>query len=160
MSEVVIPELNVPFTFRRRPVSLPPDLRPEWRVGIVLLTLRICCREYRASFARLHVLNWAVRTVPNQLAIAAVIAKESSPDALIVRIEPSLNRAVDLANGYRLIVRVAGDRIQLTNNGVNLADELQRQDNLYVPEREFFSQVGRKVTEKLVANLFAAYKGA
>ena len=159
MSTIIIPELNVPFTFRKRPIAIPADLRPSWRVGLVLLILRKCCREGRASFARLHVLNWAARTPENQQALLDVVNKQIKPDTLVVRIEPALNRAVDLGSGEGLFQRVGGDRVELTLQGARVADELEQDQTLFQRERVYLSSLGRKVTESLVDRLFSSFKG-
>jgi hypothetical protein len=159
MNDLTIPELNVPFTFKQRPLAIPPDLRPEWRVGMVLLILKKCCRGYRSSFARLHVLSWASRTPENGLALREVINHQLRPDALLVRIEPALNRAVDLAAGEGLLKRVTGDRVELTPAGVLAAEGIDKNEDIFTVEREYLTGLGRKVTEDSINQLFSSYKG-
>jgi hypothetical protein len=149
-----IPELDSPFTFTRRPVDLPGDLRPGWRIGLVVLLLKNCCRQGRVRFTQLHVLNWGVRSEENRRALVDAIAGTIAPDTLLVRIEPSLNRAVDLAIGEGLIRRRAGDRLELTTDGEALATEIERNPSLYEPERRYMSEIGKKVTAVFVERLF------
>ena len=49
------------FSFRRRPTPVPADLRIAWRVSLILLML-LASRSNRASLAKLHILNDAIRS--------------------------------------------------------------------------------------------------
>jgi hypothetical protein len=153
--EVAIPELDTGFIFRRRPLPIPGDLRPGWRIGIIVFLLRKCCRSGRSSFSRLHVLSWGVRTQETRDILLAVVSGTSSPSALIVRIEPSLNRAVDLAIGEGLIRRIGGDKVELTPAGVAVANDVDAAAGAFDIERAFANAIRRRLTEQMVTNLFA-----
>lgn len=156
MADIRIPELDTAFVFKSRPASLPSDLRPLWRVGVILLLLRKCCRSNRSSFGRLHVLNWGVLSKENRLTLQALIRNQATADQVLVRIEPSLNRAVALAAGEGLIERPDGDHLQLTDRGIKLADEIGRSEDLYAVEKELIASIGKQVSEKLVKQIFSA----
>lgn len=155
MADFEIPELDAPFVFNRRATAVPGDLRPLWRIDLVLLMLRKCCRGGRSSFARLHVLSWASLSPESRSLLVRMLDKEETVESLIVRVEPSLNRAVDLAIGEGLIRRVNGNRYELTPAGVARADTLVETEDCLDEEKAFVEQVGRRVTESLVNELFA-----
>lgn len=154
MSEFDLSFLDAPVIFRKRPVSVPADLRPLWRIYILLLFLRKCCRQNRSSFARLHVLSWAVLLPENRESLLAVVNDEQSPDSIIIRVEPSLNRAVDYAIGAGLIRRENGNRFMLTPTGITAADQIEEQDDCLTEEKAFMDKLGKKITETLVDELF------
>jgi len=149
-----IPELDAKFIFRRRPVALPGDLRPTWRIGLLMLLLRQCCRQQRSSLTRLHVLNWAVRSEANRGDLTALLEGRLAPDALIVRFEPAFNRAIDFAIGEGLVNRVDGSRIELTDAGKAFAEEIAMDPNLFIPEKGLVGAIGQKASEALVDNIF------
>lgn len=154
MSKQIFPELDTPFVFRERPESIPGDLRPLWRIGLVLLMLRLASRGGRSSFGRLHVLNWALRSKDGREALVGILDGQLFPGRVVARIEPSLNRAVDYAHGEGLLRRVQGDRIELTERGEDAAKQILKQGELYKSEREFLEGIGKRVTERLVNELF------
>lgn len=154
MPDIRIPALDTPFVFQRRPASIPADLRPGWRIGVVLLLLRKCCRGNKTSFGRLHVLSWGVRTKESRLALTRTVNGNMPWDALMVRIEPSLNRAVDYALGEGLLQRLSRDRLRLTTAGVSLVGEIDQHSEMYVTEKQFTAAIGYRVTETLVSQLF------
>ncbi len=154
MPSVNIPELDTPFTFNERPESIPGDLRPLWRMSLLLLMLFVASRGKRSSFGRLHVLNWAIRSDEGRDALLAIVDGHLLPGTIVVRIEPSLNRAVDFAHGEKLIRKIGGDRIELTSKGESEAQRIFEQEDLLCSEREYLDQIGKKLTEKTVAELF------
>lgn len=149
-----IPELDTPFVFNKRPIAIAADLRPVWRIGVTLLLLRICCRQNRSSYGRLHLLSWAVRTEKTRADFLSTIEGTSQPDTLLVRIEPSLNRAVNLAIGEELLKSVTGDRIELAPKGLAMADTMLTYEGLFEVEKAFFTRIRGDVTEELVGRLF------
>lgn len=154
MKEVDITELNTPFIFRSRPEAIPGDFRPLWRIGILLLILFASSRGGKSSFGRLHVLNWAIRTLENRKTLIDLIEGKIKPDTIIARIEPSLNRAVDLAYGEGLIDRIS-NRISLTPHGLGIARNLYQELDIFREEKQFLEKIGKKLTEGLVQNIFA-----
>lgn len=150
----IIPELNTEIIFRRRPLFLPEDLRPAWRIGLLVLLLSSCCRGGKSSRARLHVLSWGVRTRKSQLDLVAAIAGNLSPDTLLVRFDPFLDRALDFAIGEGLIQHVGGKSIALTPTGKQLAEEIRKSDFVFSAERGFVDLISQKVSEDLVKQMF------
>ena len=149
-----IPELSVQFVFRRRPGTVPGDLRPGWRIGLIILLLSECCRSSRTSLTRLHVLNWAIRSPETRASLRAMI---DGPDgrSLIVRFEPFLNRAVDFGIGEGLLKRAAGGKsIELTNTGKRLAEDLKKAEDAFLAEKQFIASIGQRVTERFVDDMF------
>lgn len=151
---IEIPELKTRFLFRRRPVAIPGDLRPAWRIGLLVLLLRKCCRSGRTSLARLHVLNWGIGARENRHNLKAAIDGGLAPDFLIIRFDPFLNRAVDFAIGEGLVRRSEGTKVELTPRGRELAEELAQVETAYKDEKQFIDSIRQGVTETLVIQMF------
>lgn len=149
-----IPELRVPFIFRRRPVSLPADLRPAWRIGLIVLLLKKCCRQGRTSLTRLHVLSWGFVSPEGRSELLAAAAGTLSPDSLVIRFEPFLLQAVDYAVGEGLIRRDGGGKIELAENGMRLAEELEADGSAFALEKELMEALRTRVSEDLVKRMF------
>lgn len=154
MSNDLLTAVNANFRFHRRPTPLPPDLRPTWRIASLVLLLYRCCRNQQSSFLRIHVLSWALRTPDSRAALLSVLAHESEAASLVVRIEPSLNRAIDFAIGDGLLSRPSGSRIRLTTAGVGYAMTIEELPELFQVERHFLADVGFRVTESFVSKMF------
>lgn len=159
--------LDVPFTFKRRPVPLPGDMRPVWRLHVLVLLLEQCWGG-KATHQQLHVLNWAIRTDETRSAFLQFVHGHRAPNQIIVRYDPSLNRAVDFACGEGIASHQednpglvgeetprGGDyRIVLTKKGRDLLREIKGLKDCLVVEKEFLAAIGRKLTQQMVESLF------
>jgi hypothetical protein len=150
-----IPELKTSFVFRRQPVAIPGDLRPVWKIGLIVFIVNKCCRGGRTSLTRLHVLSWGIRSSESRDALHAAIEGQLSPDSLIVRFEPFLNRALDFAIGEGLVRRLDGKKIEVTTKGRSLADEISAAKDAYMTEKTFIHLIGQRLTEDLVNKMFS-----
>ena len=155
MANIDIPEFSMPFVFRDQPTAIKGDLRPLWRMCLVVLLMRKCCRGNRTSHAKLHVLNWAMLNETNRTNLLKLTSGESKPTDILVRIEPFLNVAVNYALGEGLIEQKNGDRLVLSTRGVTLADKLIGMEDVFESEKQFIALLGNKLSEKLVTELFA-----
>ncbi len=149
-----IPELKADFVFRRRPFAIPGDLRPAWRIGLIVLLLKNCCRGGKSSLGRLHVLSWGIRSRQSRRDLEAATDGELPLASLIVRFDPFLDRAVDFAIGENLLTHIGGRAVELTASGRRLATEVESNNSLFEAEKSFIASIRRDVTEQLVDQMF------
>ena len=148
-----IVEIDVPFSFTERPTPLPGDLRPAWRVSLILLML-FNSRGQKATFQKLHLLNSACRSKDTRNAFFRYTQGEVRKDEIIPRVEPSLIRAVNLARGEGLIEVEKGRNLKLTPKGQQVAIQLNAIEDCMAVEKQFLRAVGKFATEKNVESLF------
>jgi hypothetical protein len=157
MVDEVARDIKIPFRFRRKPRSIPPDLRTDWKVSLLLLILEISSRGGRSSLKRLHVLNWAVRSSRHQEEFEATNTSNTPLFNFNVRFEPAFSLAIDLAVAAGLTTWVGGDRLELTAIGRSTAKGLLKSKDFFIPEVDFLRRVGKSVTEAQAVSLL---KGA
>jgi hypothetical protein len=148
ITEIDLPELRTPFVFR------PADLRPAWRIGLIVLLIKNCCRSNRTTRSRLQVLSWGFRSAEARAQLQAAVDGRLSPESLVVRFEPFLIQAVDFAIGEGLLRRHGGDRLEMTQAGLRLAEELQADESAYSSEKTFIGVLRTRVSEDLVNRMF------
>jgi hypothetical protein len=142
--------LDVRISFQPRPSPLAPELRMTWRLAQFLYLLSACCRGGKSSLRRLHVINWGARTERNRKTLVRALQGTIQPHALLVRVEPSLNRVVDFASGEGLVVIPDGARVEITDRGRVLVKEVAALNDCLVAERTFVHEVGQRVSEQWV----------
>lgn len=152
----ILEALNIPFRFVRRPVPIPADLRASWKIALVVAILDRCCRGGRSSLRRLHVLNWAIRSPRNLKAVHGALQGAVDPTTVLVRFDPSLNRAIDRARGFGLVRSPRGDRVELTPMGEALVRQMAVSETLST-ESEALSEIGQQLTEARTDELLRWY---
>jgi hypothetical protein len=159
MPDLLDDELSIPIVFRRRPVDIPGDMRPAWRIAFLVLMLNLCCRGGRSSIRRLHVFNWCSRTNEGSNLLRRAIAERVLPGTVLVRIEPSLARAVDFAVGAGVLERESKDRVKLTGEGRRLANEIMEDETVLLREKQWAAALKQAVTEDFVDSIFMRRNG-
>jgi hypothetical protein len=148
--------LSVPFNFVERPAPILPRHRLAWGISLVLLFLSLCSRGGKSTLQRLHVLNWAVRNETNRQQFLDYLAGQVAVTAILVRYEPSLNRAVDYAVGEGLVELDGAGRIRITAAGERLATEIVGQELALNEEIAFLRTLRYAMTEQMVTRLTTA----
>jgi hypothetical protein len=153
--ESILEIVHRPFAFQRRPRDLPGDLRVAWRVALVVLLLGECSHGKKATLRKLHALNWICYSDENRKRFESIIEGEARPDDLNIRIEPSLNRAIDFAVGERLTEWINGNRLKLTDRGVTLLKAIKGGGDCMAVELHFLKHIKSAASEKSLGALFS-----
>ena len=141
-------DIDQPFSFERRPTSVPAESRPPWKLAELLVMLQVSSRGGKSSLKRLHLLNWAVRSPANRQRFKESRRANLPLFRFTVRFEPAFSRAIDLATGEGLVQWIGGDRIQLSAEGTKVAEKIVTESGVLQEERDFFAELGKSVTEK------------
>ena len=140
------------FEFRHRPGILPGDLRISWRLALLILILSHS-RGRKASLAKLHLLNDALRSETATKKLTEILSESRDSLDWRIRVEPALGRALDIARGEGLLSVGKGPVYRLTKMGVIAAAALEKKENLLIMERAFLATYSRQVSERFVTDL-------
>ena len=129
-------------------------MRIAWRVPLILLML-VASRSNRASLAKLHILNDAIRSGQ-----VSRLRDATDADAKILpwnlRVEPAFARAIDFVVGERLAewTKMGGRAsLQLTATGLAAATGIDSVRDALEQERAIISEYAKKLTEVRVSAL-------
>ena len=157
--DLIRSDIDIPFRFVRKPMSLPPELRPDWKISILLLILEISSHQGKSSLRRLHMLNWSMRSTSFKRDLEDRLKTPVPLFRLSVRFEPAFSRAIDLAVGRDLVEWVGGNRLKITSRGKTWVAAIQKDALLMVDEKQFLRNLGKSITEKLAEEMFG-HKGS
>jgi hypothetical protein len=147
--------INRPFVFRRRPMPIAAELRPDWKIATLLLILQISSNAGKSSLKRLHVLNWALRSARHREEFDQARANPQSLFGFQFRFEPAFARAIDLAVGDELAAWVGGDRLQITPKGKRWIQELLKDESIFQDERAFLKRIGKTISESSASSMIS-----
>ena len=142
------------FTFKTEPVSIPAELRPMHKIGLILLFLRLNSRASTSSILKLQFLNWILKTtaLKAQL-INETDGKESTYMLKVVHLDPAVNRAVQFAIAENLISLEKNGKIKLTDSGLNIADKIITNEDLLLEEKDYLKKLGKRVSDVQIKNI-------
>lgn len=145
---------RVGMTFTRRATAVPPDIRPEWRVPLLLLMVDHC-RGHVASREQLHVLNSAVLSTGSRRALFAALEGRLAPGLPVVQFEPALDRALDRCVGLGLLQLNTSRRFELSRPGKSVVEELGASKELFKGERQLLSALPRSLSQAAIRKVLS-----
>lgn len=148
------------LVFKRRPKPVPGDLRIVWRMSVTLLALN-SSRGKKASLAKLHIVNDALRNPTSREKLSAILANEIPLLSWRVRVEPAFSRNLDFMAAENLIEwLIANERssLKLTQKGILAAKSLEDDDETLLEEKSFLKFTMKSLSEDLVRRILAASK--
>lgn len=134
--------------FSRKKTAVLPELRPMYKVGKILLILKICCSGGKASLLKLHLFNWAMLE-PQRLQILLSSAERKELLLGVWGIDPSLNMALNYAISEGLLCRLQNGNYKLTSKSesfISGSDLI----NLFDNEFNTLKKIDKKITEAMV----------
>ncbi|UWQ75186.1 hypothetical protein [Leisingera sp. M658] len=148
------------FVFRERPKPCAGDMRISWRISVTLLAL-FHSRGKKASFAKLHVLNDALRSQASREKLEAILEERIPAYTWRLRVEPAFTRALDFLVGEGFADwSVSSNRttLSLTEKGIEAAKEIDSIGDVLVDERPFMKGLAVKITEGIVQKMLLVGK--
>jgi hypothetical protein len=134
-------------------MAIAAELRPDWKIGTLLLILHLSSRGGKSSLRRLHILNWALRSSKNRAEFEQVRDHEQPLFSFQFRFEPALGRAVNLAVGEKYVEWVGGNRLQITAKGQRWVKDILKDESVMQEEREFLERIGKDITEGIATEM-------
>lgn len=134
--------------FNRKKSSVIPELRPMYKVGKILLILKICCSGNKGSLLKLHLFNWAMLE-PERLKALKISAEKKELLLGVWGIDPSLNMALSFATAESLLSRKSNGSFQLTEKAEAFIDGVGLLE-LFDSETNDLKIISKKITETMV----------
>ncbi|MDD4641809.1 MAG: hypothetical protein PHF92_10705 [Bacteroidales bacterium] len=141
------------ITFSKKPISIPPDYRPAYKIAQICLILKYACIGEKSSLLKFHLISWAFKSVTNRQTLLTFITDPQNSDLSVWGIEPTLNRALHIA--------VADDfcsyknaNYKLEDKGLEFAKKIEDEGDILIDEIELLKQIGKRgITEKSIQDL-------
>ncbi len=149
----ILMQMGDEFTFRERPISIPYDMRSDYRIAILLLMLHYCGWKKQAPLAKLHVLNWSHRSDLARRAFLDRLDGKLHMKDVPIKFDPAFNRAIDMARGEFLIERTTNHALAITPTGNAWLEELLADPTCLPAEKSFFQAVGKRFTNTMLQSI-------
>lgn len=147
MTEAVVVEPQR-LRFVRRPSPVLVEHRPLYKITQLLLVLQISSRGGKSTLPRLHLFNWALKSI-DRIQKLVDAAKVKVLNMTAWGFDPALAIAIRFAVAENL-VEATSTGYQLTEKGRAFITEVLKDADTFAPERKLLTQIGKDVTEGMV----------
>ena len=142
------------FTFKTESMSIPAELRPLHKIGLILLFLKLNSTSSTSSILKIQFLNWVLKSkYLKARLINETDGKESTYELSVVHHDPAVNRAVQYAIAENLISLEKMGKIKLTDSGLKVADKMIADEDIFLEEKGYLKKLGKRVSEVKVKSV-------
>lgn len=146
------------FSFRQRPIAIPAELRPLFRIGQIVLVINKCCRGAVASAIQLHLFCWALNSQENMNALLGYIANQNTISSIPIHLDPSINRAIQFAIADEFLKVEPSGKIAIAPKGELLYVEIMADLSMFGGEKQFLQKIGKKLTDTTARRMIEGHK--
>jgi hypothetical protein len=142
------------LSFTKRPIPIPADYRPMYKIALIVLILRLCCRAETSTLLKLHLFSWALTSESNLLKLRDYVTNNFQTDFSVWGIEPALNRALQFAIAENICEVVNGKNYKLTEKGIRFYELINAENDLFDKEKIFLNFIGKnKITDNRINSI-------
>jgi hypothetical protein len=139
MEELLIKKLS----FTKRPIPLPAEYRPMYKIALIVMVLKNCCRAETSNLLKLHLFSWALASEKNIKELRDYVTSNFKTDFSVWGIEPALNRALQLAVAENICEVINGKNYKLTEKGNKFYKMIESDSELFDLEKSFLIFIGK-----------------
>jgi hypothetical protein len=140
------------LSFVKRPIPIPPDYRPIFKIAQIAMILGLCCHSNKGSLLKLHLFSWALKTAENGSKLILWVNSGFNTDFTVWGIEPTLNRGLQYAIAEGICGKSNG-KFDLTQKGICFLQNIISDEDLFVTEKYLLQNIGKKISDTKIADL-------
>ncbi|MEQ2026832.1 hypothetical protein ABLB84_13895 [Xenorhabdus szentirmaii] len=139
------------ITFNYRGAHLDPELRPLWRISLLILILMKLCSGNKANSKKLQALYSLVASEKKR---HLYTSDRNSHESLNIRFDPLVDRAIDMGVGHCLFELDDAKSVVLTAKGMAFGKSVEKDCNIFILEKDFMSNFKKShFTDKRINSL-------
>lgn len=137
-------ELNIKkISFSKRPISIPADYRPSYKIAQICIVLKYSCIGNKSSLLKLHLFSWTLKSIQNRNDLLNYINSNFNSDFSVWGIEPTLNRALHIGVADKYFVYSKGKYI-LDEKGHLFLKKIEEDADILADEIQFLKNIGKQ----------------
>ncbi|QBG34598.1 hypothetical protein [Litorilituus sediminis] len=139
------------FYISNRKEFISCELRPVWRISLLVLIVKFVGRANKASRNKIHLVNWALKKSEHVDSYISYTQQRTNKRPFI-NLDPAMDKAIDYAL-YSKLVTVDNNRVTLSDAGIELANQLMKLEAFEV-EKSVFKSMKSNLSEDKVTKAF------
>lgn len=142
--------INSDIVFDPKAEAVPFNYRISYKVSLICVIIGKCCGKKGCSAIKLQMINAAINTAFTRKELLALTNQLSFSETTLVRFDPAISRAINYALADGLVFRQGNGLFRLADKGKALVQEIYKDLELMIIEKEFFQELSNKLTEDMI----------
>ena len=145
------------IVFDAKPDAIPFNYRISYKVSLICMIIKVCCGRRGCSLVKMHMIAAAVSDREYEEKLKRYLQTQI-PGTLVIRFEPSLNRALEYALADGLIAQQVNGTYKLIDRGKVLVKEIQNDDAIFRYEKKVLEEIQCDLTEEKIKSLMEGWR--
>ncbi len=148
MDESSVFKRDIIFDAKASPV--PYNYRISYKVSLICLIIGKCCGKRGCSSIKLQMVNAALCNSTAATELLLIVENPFITETTLIRFDPAISRAINLAIIENLIYRQSNGLYRLTQRGKLLVDAIYQDESLMLFEKSYFLKLSNRLTEDII----------
>ena len=145
--------INNDIIFDPKASAVPYNYRISYKMALICSIIGKCCGKKGCSAIKLQMINAATTSADAKLQLFDIIENPFSFKTKIIRFDPAVSRAIDLALADEVIFRQSNGLYRLKDKGKLLVSKVYEDDSLLASEKKLLSELSNRLTEDIIERI-------
>lgn len=139
--------------FTERAAAVPYNYRISYKVSLICMIIGKCCGKSGCSAIKLQMINAATMSNKAKKELFEIISNPFIVETTLIRFDPAIIRAINLALIEGLIYRQSNRLYRLKDVGKGLVERIYKDDSIMTVEKTLFDELSSKLTEGIITRI-------
>ena len=142
--------INNDIVFDAKASAVPYNYRISYKIALICAIIGKCCGKKGCSAIKLQMINAATTSKKARVELFKLIDNPFTTETTIIRFDPSISRAINLAIADEIIFRQSNGLYRLRDKGKALLNEIYKDEETFIVEKQLLFDLSNKLTEDII----------
>ena len=142
--------INSDIIFDPKATAVPYNYRISYKIALICAIIGKCCGKKGCSAIKLQMINAATISQKVKAELFSLISNPFVMETTIIRFDPAISRAINLALADEIIYRQSNGLYRLKDKGKKLVDLIYEDDTVMMVEKQLLTELSNKLTEGII----------
>lgn len=150
--------INNDIIFDAKASAVPYNYRISYKIALICAIIGKCCGKKGCSALKLQMINAATTSKKARDELFNLIDNPFITETTIIRFDPAISRAINLAMADEVIFRQSNGLYRLKDKGKALLNVIFKDDETLAVEKQLLSELSNRLTEDIIDRIASHWR--
>ena len=150
--------INNDIIFDAKASAVPYNYRISYKIALICAIIGKCCGKKGCSALKLQMINAATTSKKAKDELFNLIDNPFITETTIIRFDPAISRAINLAMADEVIFRQSNGLYRLKDKGKALLNAIYQNDETLTVEKQLLAELSNRLTEDIIDRIASHWR--
>ena len=150
--------INNDIIFDAKASAVPYNYRISYKIALICAIIGKCCGKKGCSALKLQMINASTTSKKAKEELFNLIDNPFITETTIIRFDPAISRAINLAMADGVIFRQSNGLYRLKDKGKALLNAIYKDDETLAVEKQLLSELSNRLTEDIIDRIASHWR--